>query len=84
MVPITPRLAPSSFRRSGASNEPPPVPIGPADRAPGAEMLEHTDRQTDTLTSLAQLFFSDPPEEIFDHNTFNAKALKPLLSTILN
>ena len=45
-----------------------------------------TDTHTDTLTetqTLGQTFFSDPPEEIFDHNTFNAKALKPLLSTIL-
>ena len=34
--------ASSSFRRSGASNEYAPVPIGPAIRAPEAKMLGHT------------------------------------------
>ena len=82
MVPITPLLPPSSFRRSGASNEPSTVPIGLPVRAPGAKMLGQTHKQTHRNTD--KLFFGDPPEEIFDHNTFNAKALKPLLSTILN
>ena len=44
-----------------------------------------TDRHTDTHTNITgPPFFSDPPEEAFDHNTFNAKALKLLFSTILN
>ena len=55
-------------------------------------MLEQTDRrqtdrqaeQTDRQTNIIEpTFFSDPPEEISDHNAFNAKALKPLFSTIL-
>ena len=82
MVPIAPRLASSSFLSSGASNEPSPAPIGPAVCAPGGEVLEQT--HTHTQTPLSQLFFSDTPEEIFDHNNFNVKALKPLFSTILN
>ena len=44
-------------------------------------MLGHTDTHTNTIEPT---FFSDPPEEIFDHNTLNAESLKPLLSTILN
>ena len=85
VAPIDLRLTPSSFRRSGASNKPSSVPISPAVRAPDAKMLgqtlRHTDAQTNTIYST---FFSDPPEKLFDHNTFNAKGLKPLFSTILN
>ena len=63
--PIDPRQAPPSFRRFGASIGATPVPIGPAVRALFPEMLGHTDTQTDSQTPAAQLFFSDPPEEIF-------------------
>ena len=41
----------------------------------------HTDTHTNTIEPT---FFNDPPEEIFDHNTFNAKTLKLLLPMILN
>ena len=44
----------------------------------------HTDTQTHRQTLLSQLFFSDPPEEIFEHKGSNANALEPLYSTILN
>ena len=76
MVPITTRLAPSSVRRFGASNEPQPVPIGPPVQAPGAKLLGQTDTQTHTHThrNTEFFFFGDPPEEIFDHNTFNSKS----------
>ena len=76
---IAPRLVPSSFRNSSASNGAYPVSIRPAVRAPGAKMLGQTDKQANTL---GPTFFSFPPEEIFDHNAFNAEALKPLFSTI--
>ena len=65
--PIDPRQAPPSFRRFVASIGATPVPIGPAVRALFPEMLGHTDTQTDSQTPAAQLFFSDPPEEIFVH-----------------
>ena len=65
--PIDARPAPSSFRRFGASIGATPVPIGPSVRALFPEMLGHTDRQTDSQTPDAQLFFADPPEEIFVH-----------------
>ena len=65
--PTNPRPAPLSFRRFGASIGATPVPIGPAVRALFPEMLGHTDTQTDSQTPAAQLFFSDPPEEIFVH-----------------
>ena len=61
------RPAPSPFRRFGASIGATPVPIGPAVRALCPEMLEHTHRHTDSQTLAAQLFFADPPEEIFVH-----------------
>ena len=36
---------------------------------------------THKLTStIRTTFFTDPPEEVFDHNTFNDKALEPVLS----
>ena len=42
-------------------------------------MVELTDKHIDTHTdTILETFFIDPPEEIFDHNTFNTKALKPL------
>ena len=44
--PIDPRQALPSFRRFGASIGATPVPIGPAVRALGPEMLEQTHRQT--------------------------------------
>ena len=65
--PIGPRQAPPSFRRFGASIGATRVPIGPAVRALGPEMLEQTHTQTDSQTPAAQLFFSDPPEEVFVH-----------------
>ena len=65
--PIDPRPAPSSFRRSEASIGATPVPIGPAVRALFPEMLGHTDTQTDSQTRSGQLFFANPPEEIFVH-----------------
>ena len=65
--PADPRPAPMSFRRFGASIGATPVPIGPAVRALCPEMLGHTHTQTDSQTPAAQLFFSDPPEEIFVH-----------------
>ena len=65
--PINPRQAPPSFRRFGASIGATPVPIGPAVRALFPEMLGHTDTHTDSQTPAAQLFFTDPPEEIFVH-----------------
>ena len=40
----------------------------------------HTDRQTRP----GQLFFTDPPEEIFVHRTFNAKAFERSFTTILD
>ena len=61
------RPAPSPFRRFGASIGATPVPIGPAVRALCPEMLGHTHRHTDSHTPAAQLFFADPPEEIFVH-----------------
>ena len=64
--PVDPRPAPLSFRRFGASIGATPVPIGPAVRALCPEMLGHTHRQTQKTRS-GQLFFSDPPEEIFVH-----------------
>ena len=65
--PADQRPAPSPFRRFGASIGATPVPIGPAVRAQCPEMLEHTHTQTDSQTPAAQLFFADPPEEIFVH-----------------
>ena len=65
--PIGPKPLPSSFRRSGASNDYSPVPIRPAVRAPEAKMLGQTDRRTDTQTPAGQLFSSDPPEGISEH-----------------
>ena len=65
--PADPPPAPMSFRRFGASIGATPVPIGPAVRALFPEMLGHTDTHTDSQTRSGQLFFSDPPEEIFVH-----------------
>ena len=65
--PADPRPAPLSFRRFGASIGATSVPIGPADRPLFPEMLGHTHTQTDSQTPAAQLFFADPPEEIFVH-----------------
>ena len=56
--PIALRLAPSSFRCSGASNGAYPVTIGPAVRAPGAKMLAQTGTHTNTIEPT---FLSDPP-----------------------
>ena len=79
--PIGLQIAPSSFRRSGASNEYSQVLIGPAVRAPETKMLG----QTNTQTNVARpTFSSDPAEEIFKHKAFKAKALRHLYSTILN
>ena len=61
------RPAPSPFRRFGASIGATPVPNGPAVRALCPEMLGHTHRHTHSQTRSSQLFFSDPPEEIFVH-----------------
>ena len=61
--PADPRPAPLSFRRFGASIGATPVPLGPAVQALFPEMLGHTHSQTPA----AQLFFADPPEEIFVH-----------------
>ena len=47
--PIDPRQAPPSFRRFGASIGATPVPIGPAVRALGPEMLGHTHTLTNTI-----------------------------------
>ena len=66
--PADPRPAPMSFRRFDASIGAIPAPIGPAVRALCPEMLGHTTHtQTDSQTPAAQLFFADPPEEIFVH-----------------
>ena len=44
-----------------------------------------TDWLTDWLTNTSgQLFFTDPPKEIFVHITFNAKALERSFTTILD
>ena len=59
--PIESQPTPSSFRRSGASNEHSPVPIRPAVRAPEAKMLGHINIDRPT-------FSSDPPEEIFEQH----------------
>ena len=40
--------------------------------------------QTDRLTRSGQLFSTEPPEEIFVHRTFNAKAFERSFSTILD
>ena len=66
--PADPRPAPSSFRRFGAS-------IGatrsrsdqPFGRYARKCLNTHTHTQTDSQTPAAQLFFADPPEEIFVH-----------------
>ena len=47
--PADPRLAPSWFRRFGASIGATPVPIGPAVRALCPEMLGHTHTLTNTI-----------------------------------
>ena len=39
---------------------------------------------TDRQTRPGQLFFTDPPEEIFVHRTFNAKAFERSFTTILD
>ena len=59
--PIGPQLVPSSYRHYGAWSEYPPVPIGPAVRAPEAEMLEQTETQTGPDSSIC---FPLSPEEI--------------------
>ena len=64
--PADPRPAPWSFRRFGASIGTTPVPIGAAVRALCLEMLGHTDRHSHKHHP-ANIFFSDPPEEIFVH-----------------
>ena len=76
VAPIAPRLAPSSFRRSGASNGASPVPIGPGVRAPGAKMLGQIHRQANTISPT---FFSDPTEEIFEHKGSNANAFESFI-----
>ena len=50
----------------------------------GLQVPKCLDRQTDRQKHKHTNFIHDPPEEIFGHNTFSAKALKPLVSTILN
>ena len=50
-----------SFRRFGASNGAAPVPIGPAVWPPEAEMLEQTNRQTNSQTFPANFFFATLP-----------------------
>ena len=86
--PIDSWQAPSSFRRFGASNGATPGPIGPAVRALFPKTLGHTYWLTDWLTdwptnTSGQLFFTDPPVEIFVHRTFNAKAFERSFTTIL-
>ena len=45
----------------------------------------HPDWLTDWLTNTSgQLFFTDPPKEIFVHRTFNAKAFERSFTTILD
>ena len=49
VAPIAPKPAPSSVRRSGASNGASPVPIGPTGttvQAPEPKILEHADYHT--------------------------------------
>ena len=84
--PIDPRQAPPSFRRFGASIGATPFPDrDQAVRALCPEMLEqthtHTHTHTDSQTRSGQLFFSDPPEEIFVHKK---RAMHLLFSTILD
>ena len=43
-----------------------------------------TDWLTDWQTRLGQLFFTDPPEEIFVHRTFNAEAFERSFTTIFD
>ena len=50
-----PGPVPSPFRHSGASNIAYPVPIGPPVWPPRPEMLEHTNRQTNTLTAYTRV-----------------------------
>ena len=64
---IDPRPAPWSFRRFGASIGATPAPIEQAVRALCPEMLGHTDRHTHSQTRSGQLFFANPPKEIFVH-----------------
>ena len=80
---IGPQLASLSFRRSDASNEYSPVPIGPAVQAPEAKMVAQTYTHTYIHTFrhwLDYFFSSNPPEDIFDHQVYNANALEPLYS----
>ena len=44
----------------------------------------HPDWLTDWLTRPGQLFFTDPPVEIFVHRTFNANAFERSFTTILD
>ena len=81
---ISPQLAASSFRRSGASKKMFACPdriTRSWSRCRIAWTCIHTYINTYRLTDQAN-FFTHPPGEIFDHNTFNAKILKPLPSTI--
>ena len=55
--PIGPKPLPSSFRRSGASNNYSPVPIRPAIRAPEAKMPGQTDIHTRTDKHWTDCFF---------------------------
>ena len=86
--PIDSWQAPLSFRRFGASNGATPGPIGPAVRALFPKMIGHTHWLTGWLTDWqtrpGQLFFTYPPEEIFVHRTFNAKAFERSFTTILD
>ena len=78
--PIGPQLAPSSFRRSIASNEHWPVRIGPAVHAAEAKMLGLTSGQTNIGRPT---FSSGSPRGNLLAKASNAKAFKPFYSAIL-
>ena len=44
----------------------------------------HTHTHTAHTNTIGPTVFNDPLKEIFDHNAFNATALKPLFATILH
>ena len=75
--------ATSSFRRFGASNGATPFPWDQPFGRYSRKCL-NTHWLTDWQTRSGHLFFTDPPEEIFVHRTFNAKAFECSFTTILD
>ena len=73
-----PQMLPSSFRRSGESNEYSPISMGPAVRTPEVKMLGQTGRHRPD-----SFFQRSTPEKIFEHKTFKAKAMLYLQSYTL-